>query len=187
MDRTTRAVICSVSHLQISSGLGSGLAGSSGPFKFSVPSLQGQASGSSVTTATTSSDTSNDLDPGTVTNIKSDAPILLGAGRKKRSFDIFGNGNFHSNTFHPAGTFGNSGLYGNTGVFHHPRGTYGGHDGYGSSGSYGSVHPGDQNGNLYGGTATGYITYPGEIDVNAGGKKLSYGIFMIYNSARRRL
>ncbi|GFS19628.1 hypothetical protein ElyMa_001549900 [Elysia marginata] len=141
----------------VSPGLGSGFPVPSGSFPFSFPSPQGQAGGGSDSSIDKNSNSENSKDDssdtGTITNINSDEPILLAAaGRKKRSFDFFDRGSFHTGPFHPAGTFGKSG-YNGYGTFHHSEGTYGGH---------GHVnHPSDQNGNLFGGTATGYINYPG--------------------------
>ncbi|GFO14496.1 hypothetical protein PoB_004100100 [Plakobranchus ocellatus] len=124
----------------------------SGSFPFSIPSQGGGG------------DNSNTPDPGVANNIDDEEPILLGGGRKKRSFRSFNSGDFHSSSFGEP-------VFGHTGNFHNTGGSYDGFKttteyggsgkNYGHSGGYGNTHPGDQNGNLFGGNARGYIEYPG--------------------------
>ncbi|KAK3770152.1 hypothetical protein RRG08_038665 [Elysia crispata] len=119
----------------------------------------GQAGGSSGNANITTNNDGETSDTGTITNINNNEPVRLNIGRRKRSFGFFDN-----NHFPTAGSFGPSG-YGNMGPFHHPGASYGGFGqpkGYNHPESSGHVHPGDQNGNLFGGTATSYIKYPGE-------------------------
>ncbi|RUS89279.1 hypothetical protein EGW08_002953, partial [Elysia chlorotica] len=116
---------------------------------------------SSGTTNINIDSTGDNSGTGIINNVDNSEPIRLNLRRKKRSFGLF-----------DSDLFGSSGY----GSFHHPGASSGGFGfgyGYGYPKGYdgtshthpespGHAHPGDQNGNLFGGAATSYVTYPGE-------------------------